>query len=84
MIRVSDKEWQSLAEETKKLYVDQRIKIYTDFFVEPTGTKEAEAWGALSEMARTLIMIFRLSPGEMDELKKETARRVEAYRQASK
>mgnify|MGYP004549072651 FL=1 len=83
MIRVSDKEWQSLADETKKLYVDQRVKIYTDFFVEPTGTKEAEAWGALSEMARTLIMIFRLSPGEMDELKKEAARRVKAYGQAS-
>lgn len=43
MIRVSDKEWQSLADETKKLYVDQRVKIYTDFFVEPTGTREAQA-----------------------------------------
>lgn len=69
---------------TAPIHLNQRVKIYTNFFVEPTGTKEAEAWGALSEMARTLIMIFRLSPGEMDELKKETARRVEAYRQASK
>ena len=84
MRRVSDKEWRELAEETKKLYVEQKVKIYTDSFVEPTGKEKAKAWGTLFEMSRTLIMIFKLTPQEIEELEKEADRKVKAYRQASK
>lgn len=48
------------------------------------GRQYQKSFGTLMEMTRTLIMIFKLTPQEMEELKKEAERKVKAYRQASK
>lgn len=49
-----------------------------------TGRQCQKSFGTLTEMTRTLIMIFKLTPQEMEELKKEAERKVKTYRQASK
>lgn len=82
MRRVSEKEWRELAEETKRLYVEENVKMEAESDV--LGRQYQKSFGMLMEMTRTLIMIFKLTPQEMEELKKEAERKVKAYRQASK
>lgn len=81
MRRVSEKEWRELAEETKRLYVEKNVKMEAESDV--LGRQYQKSFGTLMEMTRTLIMIFKLTPQEMEELKKEAERKVKAYRQAS-
>lgn len=82
MRRVSEKEWRELAEETKRLYVEKNVKMEAESDV--LGRQYQKSFGTLMKMTRTLIMIFKLTPQEMEELKKEAERKVKAYRQASK
>ena len=82
MRRVSEKEWRELAEETKRLYVEENVKMEAES--DALGRQYQKSFGTLMEMTRTLIMIFKLTPQEMEELKKEAERKVKAYRQASK
>ena len=82
MRRVSEKEWRELAEETKRLYIEENVKMEAGSDV--LGRQYQKSFGTLMEMTRTLIMIFKLTPEEMEELKKEAERKVKAYRQASK
>lgn len=82
MRRVSEKEWRELAEETKRLYVEENVKMEAESDV--LGGQYQKSFGMLMEMTRTLIMIFKLTPQEMEELKKEAERKVKAYKQASK
>lgn len=82
MRRVSEKEWLALAEETQRLYVEENVKMEAESDV--LGRQYQKSFGTLMEMTRTLIMIFKLTPQEMEELKKEAERKVKAYRQASK
>lgn len=82
MRRVSEKEWRELVEETKRLYVEENVKMEAESDV--LGGQYQKSFGMLMEMTRTLIMIFKLTPQEMEELKKEAERKVKAYRQASK
>lgn len=82
MRRVSEKEWRELVEETKRLYVEENVKMEAESDV--LGRQYQKSFGTLMEMTRTLIMIFKLTPQEMEELKKEAERKVKAYRQASK
>lgn len=81
MRRVSEKKWRELVEETKRLYVEENVKMEAESDV--LGRQYQESFGTLMEMTRTLIMIFKLTPQEMEELKKEAERKVKAYRQAS-
>lgn len=82
MRKVSEKEWRELVEETKRLYVEENVKMEAESDV--LGKQYQKSFGTLMEMTRTLIMIFKLTPQEMEELKKEAERKVKAYRQASK
>lgn len=82
MRKVSEKEWRELVEETKRLYVEENVKMEAESDV--LGRQYQKSFGTLMEMTRTLIMIFKLTPQEMEELKKEAERKVKAYRQASK
>ena len=82
MRRVSEKEWRELVEETKRLYVEENVKMEAESDV--LGRQYQKSFGKLMEMTRTLIMIFKLTPQEMEELKKEAERKVKAYGQASK
>lgn len=82
MRKVSEKEWRELVEETKRLYVEENVKMEAESDV--LGRQYQKSFGTLMEMTRTLIMILKLTPQEMEELKKEAERKVKAYRQASK
>ena len=82
MRKVSEKEWRELVEETKRLYVEENVKMEAESDV--LGRQYQKSFGTLMEMTRTLIKIFKLTPQEMEELTKEAERKVKAYRQASK